>query len=193
MFSPETQKLPKDLVKAQRNMGFKSNPHTPNSQVHTNYLHRRCKRSKKSQYFDSSQYIPSVDTSHKGRSVGRKFSPSQNTENWKKVKIRIQGQPGREIWSNLGSDLNLTSQKDSFHNLSNMSIKDAERHAKILAKIEKYKEDKILKELQLIEEEKAKTAKMLRLRREKEEKRKHYIGKYPFSILPNFVNSPVCA
>jgi hypothetical protein len=53
---------------------------------------------------------------------------------------------------------------------------EAEKHAKVLAKIEKYKEDKILEELKIIELEKAKTERMLKIKREKERKRKAYIG-----------------
>jgi len=54
----------------------------------------------------------------------------------------------RETWGSLhcsGKDLGFFSSKQSLHD--SMSIKDAERHAKILSKIEKFKEDKILEEL----------------------------------------------
>lgn len=57
------------------------------------------------------------------------------------------------------------------------NLKDAERHAKILAKIEKYKEDKILQELEVIEREKQQMKKLIRMKREQEKQRKAYIGK----------------
>ena len=73
------------------------------------------------------------------------------------------------------------------HNPREMSVKDAERHAKILAKIEKYKEDKIQKELAIIEKEKLKTEKMIRIKRRKEEKHRQYLegqrARYPYFVL----------
>lgn len=92
--------------------------------------------------------------------------------NLKQVKIRIQGKPGQVMWGNLQSPV----ESKPVQNLANFSLKDAERHTKLLSKIEKYKEDKILQELQLIENEKMKTAKLLKLKKLREQKRKEYLG-----------------
>lgn len=94
--------------------------------------------------------------------------------NLKQVKIRIQGKPGQVMWGNLETPI---ASKPA-PNFANFSLKDAERHTKLLSKIEKYKEDKILQELQIIENEKMKTAKLLKLKKLREQKRKEYLGNY---------------
>ena len=96
-------------------------------------------------------------------------------QNLRQVKIRIQGKPGKEMWGNLNSSLPV-SLKRSKRNRSEFSVKDAQRHVNILNKIEKYKEDKILQELQLIQAEKERTARMMRIKRIKEQRRNAYLS-----------------
>ena len=90
------------------------------------------------------------------------------------MKIRIQGKTRKEFWGNLESSWPPSIRRHKHK--PDFSIKDAKRHAKLLSKIEKYKEDKIIEELKMLEAEKAKTVKLLRIKKIKERKRKEYLG-----------------
>ena len=167
MFSPETQYNRKDVLSVKNESRFRSNPRTPGSSsgTHKYYMNKRQHRSKRSHAMNESKGLPSVDNTENIRSQESNFLNDNYIADMKKVKIRFQGKPGQEKWGNLYSDFDINS--DSKISQSKISMKDAERHAKILLKIEKFKEDKIMQELKMIEEEKAKTAKLLKLKKEK--------------------------
>ncbi|CAI2383712.1 unnamed protein product [Moneuplotes crassus] len=161
MFSKEDDRSRDQLSNNFRNTGFFSNPHTPGSQGERNkYFGARLNRSHYHNNPENSDFFPEVDASD---------NPKINN-----VKIRIQGKKQKIMWGNLNSSLPNAADK-SKRNKSDFSMRDTRRHAKLLAKIEKYKEDKILQELKMIEVEKMKTAKMMRIRRIKEQKRKAYL------------------
>jgi len=119
----------------------------------------RRNRNKKIQIMNRTSYFPSV-----GKSDFEYENSQAHSTNIKKVKIRIQGRPGEEHWGGL-------SMNPSKASMSKLTIKEAERKANTLAKIEKYKEDKILHELKMIEEEKAKTIRMMKIKRAKDIRR----------------------
>lgn len=156
---------------------------------------RRNRQMNKTSYFPSVE--PDLRLSKKDQTQNsRHVNRSEALNDTSKHKIRFQGRPNQTVWGSLHKHLN-TGNKTKRMDKSSSSIKgkhvftseatysieitknlflDAEKHAKILAKIEKYKEDKILEELKMIEFEKLKTERMLKIKREKERRRKLYIG-----------------
>lgn len=166
-------------------------------------MSRRHKRSNRNDLASRSNHqkrLPSVGNYSfiKSQDLNLPSSSDNYISDLKKVKIRIQGKPNSEMWGPLsGSKHKILkfynfqiiktfntyfplaayySYRSGMHsNRDIVSIKDAERHAKLLSKIEKYKEEKIQKELQQIEEEKLKAIKLLKIKRRKEEKRKVYL------------------
>lgn len=167
MFSPETQYNRKEVLSVKNEMRYRSNPRTPGYSTGPKkyFMSKRQNRSKKSQITEDSKGLPTVENTENIKSQESRFLNDNYISDMKKVKIRIQGKSGYEKWGNLFSEFDLNSE--SKLSQSKISMKDAERHAKILLKIEKYKEDKIMQELKLIEDEKAKTAKLLKMRKEK--------------------------
>lgn len=167
MFSPDTQNNRKEVLSVKNEMRYRSNPRTPGYSTSSNkyFMSKRQNRSKKSQITDDTKGLPTVENTENIRSHESRFLNDNYISDMKKVKIRVQGKPGIQKWGNLYSEFDMNSE--SKLSMSKISVKDAERHAKILLKIEKYKEDKILQELKLIEEEKEKTAKLLKARKEK--------------------------
>jgi hypothetical protein len=173
MFSPEAKRNPNNTVHpSERNIGFRSNPHTPGNGQR--YMNKRRYQSKDNHATRVNKYLPSVENSERVKSLSENSMGTRYIHNLKQVKIRTQGKPGEDTMGYLESAIGTRKMK----NLTNFSLKDAERHTSLLSKIEKYKEDKILQELEHIEVEKVKTAKLLKLRKMKEEKRKAYLGMY---------------
>jgi hypothetical protein len=180
MFSPEAKRNPNNTVhRNERNIGFHSNPHTAGNGQR--YMNKRRNQSKDNHATRENKYLPSVENSERVKSPTENSMGTRYIHNLKKVKIRTQGKPGEEIMGYLESAIGTRKIKK----LTNFSLKDAERHTSLLSKIEKYKEDKILQELEQIEVEKVKTAKLLKLTRMKEEKRKAYLGTIILINQPN--------
>lgn len=160
MYSPPEDNS-RQITNNFRKTGFFSNPHTPSmSKNRKKYFNSRVNRSLYNK--------PEVENSD--------FFPEVENNQTEKVKIRIQGHRNKAMWGNLNTSFPST-MKRSRRNRSDYSVRDAKRHAKLLARIEKYKEDKIIQELQEIEAEKAREARLLKIQKLKDQKRKIYFGK----------------
>ena len=163
---------------------------------------RQNRRPKKTAQHSRGRYLPSVDGMSNMRSnESRMFSDHNLTTNGeKKVKIRVQGRPGDVTWGSLSRGVNNTrplnnSCKSIFwinsyivnvikNSNREVSVKDAERHAKILSKIEKYREDKLIRELEMIEQEKIRANRLIKAKRRKEVKRKQYLEEQRIKYVP---------